>query len=709
MRKLPIHLLAATLLLAAANGQAQQLEHLHVMCASGTTKGISVSPGGVIRPFTPYPPIHESEPFLWDSTRRLWIALTDPFIGDSLNLETTLISPSGVIFDLLSNGWTTKSSDHGVTFSRLTVPPVYDIIISPLGELFEFSPKWLYRSTDLGQSWDSILSPSINAFSQCYFDKAGSIIDFAFPGSRYSPIYRLARGDTTFDSIGVCPIYGSPKFMSCSVDSSSVFLATHNSLYRFTEATRTFDTIPLSFVVRDSTTIDAICCDSSGDLYMSSAGNIFRSQDTSKSWTSIYRGGSSWLAFQPPASIWAGGGTHLYQYRLDSLVVLTCDSPFEAMDARIVAIKGDSLYAGIDDDSMLFLSTTNGDSWKQIWCDSPMALYNGSTLQFAPDGATYLSNQAGIAYRTYGGVSWDFIFPFRNSMMQLNTVDSQSNLYSTGEGGFWISKDAGMSWSEQPFPPSGFPLMSITPQGFLCAAFNKEFVYSTDHGQSWIESEINDTLAQGIASIHTAFGRIWLSFDSVLLLSTDDGASWSRAMQGLQHSPGGLITTDPVGHTFCIQGKMFLGTSDSCSIYVWNPNDRTWSQLTPATAIPVNAICANGKYLFIGGNGVYRVPIADFNLAVSEPTSLASEQSALAYPNPSSKNFSIRFYLEKPSSVSVSVYDVLGRNILHLNAGERAAGWNDIPISEALSPGTYSYRIEAGGQTFRGQLAIISP
>src|SRR5690348_690324 len=134
------HLLIAILLVAASNSCAQTLEHLHLVSASRTTVGasndLSVAYWGVVRSY-------HGIPYVWDVTKRLWKPLGDPFMGDSLTLESTRISTSGIIYDELSNGWITFSDDAGLNFARLPSPPgtllpfpLTNLLLSPIGELF---------------------------------------------------------------------------------------------------------------------------------------------------------------------------------------------------------------------------------------------------------------------------------------------------------------------------------------------------------------------------------------------------------------------------------------------------------------------------------------------------------------------------------------------------------------------------------------------
>ncbi len=133
-----------------------------------------------------------------------------------------------------------------------------------------------------------------------------------------------------------------------------------------------------------------------------------------------------------------------------------------------------------------------------------------------------------------------------------------------------------------------------------------------------------------------------------------------------------------------------LGSPEDVSLYVWS-------------------LCANSNYLFLGTNvGVFRVALADFHLGVSPSAAQPTDQSALAYPNPASSNFTVRFYLARPGSANITLYDVLGNIVYEAPASQCGAGWNSIPIRSSLMPGCYTFQVTAGGTVSRGRVAVVS-
>ena len=92
------------------------------------------------------------------------------------------------------------------------------------------------------------------------------------------------------------------------------------------------------------------------------------------------------------------------------------------------------------------------------------------------------------------------------------------------------------------------------------------------------------------------------------------------------------------------------------------------------------------------------------NTVANESGAPAAALSAEVYPNPFGDGATLRFVLEEAGPVRAVLYDVLGREVAVLAAGDRAAGSHTVSVSgSALPPGAYFLRLEtaAGARTLR--------
>jgi 5-hydroxyisourate hydrolase-like protein (transthyretin family) len=106
-------------------------------------------------------------------------------------------------------------------------------------------------------------------------------------------------------------------------------------------------------------------------------------------------------------------------------------------------------------------------------------------------------------------------------------------------------------------------------------------------------------------------------------------------------------------------------------------------------------------------NAPYTVDNVDFILTGSFPTGVDDDASAprntklfANYPNPFNPATIIRFDLAKGSDITLSVYDVLGREVTRLAQGPHTAGTYEVKFDAAgLSSGVYYYVLRGQGSS----------
>jgi len=78
------------------------------------------------------------------------------------------------------------------------------------------------------------------------------------------------------------------------------------------------------------------------------------------------------------------------------------------------------------------------------------------------------------------------------------------------------------------------------------------------------------------------------------------------------------------------------------------------------------------------------------------------------YPNPFNPSTTIKFELPKASIVTLSLYDILGREVSELVNEKKNAGWYEVKFDAAgLSSGVYFYRLRAGDFTQTKRLLLL--
>ena len=73
-----------------------------------------------------------------------------------------------------------------------------------------------------------------------------------------------------------------------------------------------------------------------------------------------------------------------------------------------------------------------------------------------------------------------------------------------------------------------------------------------------------------------------------------------------------------------------------------------------------------------------------------------------SYPNPFNPTASMPYFLSKESSVSLSVFDLMGRRVIIEGAFVKPAGYHEIEIDgNELSSGVYFYQFIINGNEFK--------
>ncbi len=92
--------------------------------------------------------------------------------------------------------------------------------------------------------------------------------------------------------------------------------------------------------------------------------------------------------------------------------------------------------------------------------------------------------------------------------------------------------------------------------------------------------------------------------------------------------------------------------------------------------------------------------------SLTQPAEFSLSQN---YPNPFNPQTNIRFTLPKQESVTLEVFDVLGKTVATLLKDQvKSAGRHNITFSGAdLSSGLYFYRLQAGDQSFMKKMMLV--
>jgi hypothetical protein len=312
------------------------------------------------------------------------------------------------------------------------------------------------------------------------------------------------------------------------------------------------------------------------------------------------------------------------------------------------------------------VSNDFGNTWKHHNTD----IGNGEVITLHSIGNILLAGRwSSICRSTTGGNSWtieDGIFNFITDFTSTSTTIYARLQGITGSPGLWRSEDLGITWRGGLEYPSGFD--SFT-------AYNDEYLY---------------------------FG-IWLGSSAGLYLSKDKADSYVKIRSNAVWSVHNVDNT----LLFSESGPRFyyakLGVGDSL-----HPGDL-------GLKATVDELIEDDKFLYAQHNFknfVSKRNLSQFNIVTSIEQEILSNPKSFSlaqnYPNPFNPSTKIKYELPESGFVSLTIYNLLGKEIAKLVNESKPAGKYIVEFNaQNLASGTYIYRLNAGNFSKYKKMLLI--
>jgi subtilisin family serine protease/photosystem II stability/assembly factor-like uncharacterized protein len=365
-----------------------------------------------------------------------------------------------------------------------------------------------------------------------------------------------------------------------------------------------------------------------------SSGEVLRTTDGGDNWVIVKNGFGQW-------SRWV--------FALDSLTAW-------------LNVEGGKIYKTVD----------GGASWTQQKYPEPQAYYfcgfwffdeaNGYAL-----GNPQSSGRKLIMLRTTdGGATWTHfsnepIAPSEYYMENLAVwcTDTQHIWFGSADSRVWRTTNGGETWLFTTIGTSGVSGLAMRDDsvGVLCAGggFEPEiFARTTNGGATW-QPQPSPIAGGGLAAAMLPGSReAWIAGSHAVAYSPDEGTTWT-----LQPTDAFSIYVNAI--SFCDPENGWAVTDQGEILRYQVRNVVSGVRLQPDKNLPFRAIL-------------------DQN-----------------YPNPFNPRTKIRFQVPGVSLVKLTVYDVLGREVVTLVNERRVAGaYEESFDGSRLASGVYFYRIQAG-------------
>ncbi len=614
--------------------------------------------------------------------------------GDSWTLTTSgLTGPiltagvSGCIFDVEQDG-VYRSTDSGNTWklvaSTLAPTNVYSILVCPGRQTMVGTSQGLFASADSGAGWTKVFSPAAaNIYSLSRNSSA-----YIFAGGDNGAIYRSTDGGDSWQSMSTS-MPQSPVEALVTSPSGTVFAGTAGGgVYSSSDDGGTWSLSGLG-----SSAVYALCADSLGNVYAGTYQGVFVSSNNGNSWSSVQLSTSSIY------SITTDGVGHIYAGSDNGTIYEStdrgnswsqfCSGIASYPVAALTANCAGDIYVGFDGGGV-FQSTNMGRSWASI--DSGLA--NLSVRCLAIDHRAYLyagtdsswvfrslKQTAPVLTLSATALSFGQVALGKNSFMNVTLADSSidtlviSNVRS--------STDYFLTTFGAPavVPPDSQVTIKVFFRPPTYGPFADTLFIVSNGGVGHLElagispppiiSVLNSNLAFTAKAGQTQSLSVMISDSSINPLVIDSARTTTKYFRVTTTFPDTLIEGDTASISVSFMPDSVRNYEDTLSIYSDSSTSAMKIALAGAGSTPAG--------LLREGNAI--------------PTVYELYQN---YPNPFNPSTTIEFALPEQSQVTVTIYDVLGREIKELVDEKLQAGYyHFVWDASRFASGIYFYRIVA--------------
>lgn len=290
---------------------------------------------------------------------------------------------------------------------------------------------------------------------------------------------------------------------------------------------------------------------------------------------------------------------------------------------------------------------------------------------------------ASLIRSTNGGNTWSTVSTFNRKFLLFHFIDPNNgwgiaDSVGTGPGDFFIS-------------PS-------------------EILRTTNGGETWVTQHRDNTPGTYEAIHFVDANNGWVVGEKgKILRTTNGGTTWSRVTNA-----GITSNSNCYALYFLNANTGWIGNSESTQQQVLRTTDGGASWTTQSVPVQhaifsIHFVDASNGWLSSDYGGIAYTTTGGVTSAWQDDSPGPPARFALSqnYPNPFNPKTEITFALPEPSTVRLTVLDLLGREVAMLEdrvlpAGYQTARWNGRNAKgEPVGSGLYFYRINAVGESGR--------
>ncbi len=367
--------------------------------------------------------------------------------------------------------------------------------------------------------------------------------------------------------------------------------------------------------------------------------------------------------------------------------------------------------------NIFYKSYDFGNTWSQV--STVSGFTTPCDIEVFPDSSHIIlagDNTTGIFRSTNAGVTWNQVYVTSGEIPTIAIDQRTKTAWATkwgGGGGLLKSTDFGQTWVAIPFFNGlsmwGVDIAPENPDFVMTGKYSGSNIYITkDGGANWITTalassnysiKIIDTLtifaaqSPGIYKASVPYVPVELAsfyasvIDNEVILGWTTATELNNARFEIERSPKGETKEwTRIGE---VEGH---GTTTSPRRYIYS--DRPG--VTGAYLYRLKQVDYDGSFEYSN----------EIEATTESPRVFTLEQN---YPNPFNPSTNIRFSLPEQAEVTLSIFDVTGREVANvingkiLQAGNHSLEFN----ASALTSGVYLYTLKAGDRSQTKKFTLL--
>jgi photosystem II stability/assembly factor-like uncharacterized protein len=607
-----------------------------------------------------------------------WEKIDIPGLGND-GIKEIYFHPSGKMFLCGWNDYLFTSDENISNWQRSSLKR--QINIDSHGNLFATNQKTIYISTDIGKSWNPLITLNKYIYFFCMVKDSNLVVgtDTIYYSNNLGKSWQKSNIHFNWDSDFI-------------VDKNkNIYFISEWNLYKSSDNGKSWKMIrdhitppPLPLPPDYHLYFNRTFVDENNTIYLCSDEVFISSTDGGTSWEQIGKVPYPVNKFWQDSSnnfFCLGGVDGIYKYDRTNKTMIKKSYGLRALQiSQLNKWKENIICYAFGKN---FITYDQGNSWQQLNTPEYSEIYFINSKD-----RIFVENSHGIYYSD-DAVNWNEIkypdpqYDDLGLIASINDIillfDLRNILYRT--------TDYGTTWTKifSPPYPYGYKSLNISSIDEMFFSYGSVLYKSTDNGLTWkVDAALDKTI---ITISKSPWGNVYLSTEDDLYENTFDG--WKKLDIGFYYEDVHKIIYSPTNQMYLLGNDLLVSIDFGKSFSVVDMN----VNIPTAFIFRDFNINRNGiLFLSQDYNGIWKTSY-NGNASVIPSRSILQNN----YPNPFNNQTTIEFYINEPGMTSISIYDLIGRKVEALFQNNVQQGFYKTTWQpKSLASGIYFYRLQSG-------------